>query len=642
MTHTYRSNGFRRGTTLIELLVVMVIFLVGILAIIQIFPKGLAILNQTRNKTIENQLVRSEIERLKGNAESLPSMILPVNFVQSGGLVNLVADPDRNPNDLAPAGTQLMANGDVIKANGENIGYWPYVSGANSARRVIGEGGSVPAPRGVGNEFGGLMLLQFGPVVYNSDPIYRGLFVAYGNDMVRRFGDPGFGRLREYEYFVDNSEEVDATIFLPRDTNLQRDYLVSMTAWVESGGFTRKVDLIDIPISVAPNAAGGYASYLLSTFVNAGLGTFVGVDYDSIRAARQFRQVAAFSAFPDPYEYKLLNGDLGLLLFKPTGFNYRERRPGGRTIPLVARVNYDVYDWRIIREDFRIPQFSPFKQKLILQNLVGKERLGPDQLQGADFQFNEPASNDVSNFLVIDTQTGSILLERSQLRAGIELITVDKSAGVVTFNDGDGIAANGLQGEIIDPLTSTVREVNMSGRSVRVLYRSKGEWSVQVMKAASRYQLAYGRPSAGQCYAGGSGGYYNAATIAGESPNRIYFPPMDDGQVVTVGEIWYDDGSGRVKSINDQNFLIRSTPADPTGLPYIDIEDIVPGAVLNYTAYHYAVKNVKGASLTVRALWNPTEFRLTADGIANLREFESWMQNYRRVSSTTFLVKESN
>ena len=46
-----RTSG-RRGTTLLEVLVVIVIFLLGILAIVQIFPYGFKILMSSRNSSV--------------------------------------------------------------------------------------------------------------------------------------------------------------------------------------------------------------------------------------------------------------------------------------------------------------------------------------------------------------------------------------------------------------------------------------------------------------------------------------------------------------------------------------------------------------------------------------------------------------
>ena len=64
------------GTTLIEVLVVIVIFLVGILAVVQIFPKGFQILLFSRNASVATALSRDEIERLKSRPDQLPDGIV--------------------------------------------------------------------------------------------------------------------------------------------------------------------------------------------------------------------------------------------------------------------------------------------------------------------------------------------------------------------------------------------------------------------------------------------------------------------------------------------------------------------------------------------------------------------------------------
>ena len=46
----------RAGTSLVELLVVIVVFLIGILAILQIFPGGLRVLATSRSNAVARQL----------------------------------------------------------------------------------------------------------------------------------------------------------------------------------------------------------------------------------------------------------------------------------------------------------------------------------------------------------------------------------------------------------------------------------------------------------------------------------------------------------------------------------------------------------------------------------------------------------
>jgi len=54
-----RRNRHSFGTTLVEVLVVMVVFLVGILAVVQIFPKGYQLLLLTRGKSVGQALARN-------------------------------------------------------------------------------------------------------------------------------------------------------------------------------------------------------------------------------------------------------------------------------------------------------------------------------------------------------------------------------------------------------------------------------------------------------------------------------------------------------------------------------------------------------------------------------------------------------
>ena len=94
----------RTGASLIEILVVIVIFLVGILAIAQIFPGGLNILRTTRNNTMATALARAEMERLKSQIDQLADAIVPARYVWNGTRYVIDYDLNRYPNDFSPAG----------------------------------------------------------------------------------------------------------------------------------------------------------------------------------------------------------------------------------------------------------------------------------------------------------------------------------------------------------------------------------------------------------------------------------------------------------------------------------------------------------------------------------------------------------
>lgn len=613
---------------MVELLVVIVIFLIGILAVVQIFPGGLSVLRTTRSNSVATQLARAEMERLRGRSEQLPENILPVTFVVGGGRVNFVADPDRGPENYGPAGTQLREDANVLNAGGEVLGPWQYVSGPNVSRRVIGEGGRVPGPRAIGgNQFGSLVVLQFAPMVYNADATYSGLLSVYGNNLDRRFGAPwnnGNAARRPFQYFVEEPEDASAVIYLPRDTVNPREYLLSMTAWVSNGTTVERRSLIDIAIPVPADPNGGYFVQALAPLV---VGNFVGADYDSIQVARKYREVAGFSN--EAYEYQLLDATLGTLMVNPIAASREEQRSNGTRIPMSVRVNYDVFDWRIIRDEFRIPSVFPAQQKLILNNLYNTTKFSPDGKAWPGMNVTGQP-----DFLILDMETGGII-QRSSYK-------LETSPGRLTFLDFDNDSTNGVQVNLRLPGAVQDIQVDAANRFVRALYMAVNEWSVQVTKAAARYSSGLGRPGVAQYYVAGAGTYYGSGGLAGEQSTRIYFPPMDDGKKVTVGEIWYGLVGQEPQMLADQDFLIRSTPADPTGLPYIDIADVLGGAAqpLNFARYGYAVKNVKGASVSVRVAWNPATFKLIQDADENIRSFEKWMQNWRRTSSTSFMVKE--
>jgi hypothetical protein len=180
---------------------------------------------------------------------------------------------------------------------------------------------------------------------------------------------------------------------------------------------------------------------------------------------------------------------------------------------------------------------------------------------------------------------------------------------------------------------------------VRAFYQATGEWALQVTKAPSLYRQNVGAPSVAQYYPGGAAQYFFGAPIwGGESPTRIYFPPMDIGKKITIGEIYYDvAGGGEPRKLMNQDFLITNSPIDvAVGLPYVDIRTIAPDALsINYARYGYGVRNVQGSSVTVKAFWNPAFFSLGSDEATNLQQFENWGRNWRRVQTDTMMRKET-
>lgn len=617
------------GTTLIEVLVVIVIFLIGILAVVQVFPGGFKVLRATRDLSVATALSRAEIERIKANSAQLPEMVVPVLYTWLPGGVLISADTDRGPDDLGPVASGLDQNGILYDASNNPLGAWPYLSGANVQRRVIGEGRRVPAPRAIGADYGGLLVLQFGPVVFN--PQYQSLFQVYGNDMIAREGAPDpFARRRDYLFYLEDIDEATGQIWLPSGPT-NRTYRLSFSAWVSDGGSFHRHDVVDATIPVRANS--GWVAFQLSTYAPLDPGeTYLGAEFDSVQVQRRFDQLPSALSFTpgEPYEYKLLDPNLGLLLFNPAGSTFTERRPGGRRIPLMARVSYDVWDWRILRDEFRVPDRGAAQQKLALGNLkvLGNVDVDGRKYAGLGFDVaNGSGGLESRDFVLVDLDTGAVVTADSY--------RVDRSLGVVTFLDADGNAANGIQGRMTLPGASAANPVTLSGRNVRALYQAVGEWSVQILKPAAQYTVTDAVPvGVGQYYVGQS-----PANPVG-SPTRVYFPKMDAGRKVTIAEIWYRDGGGALRLLENTDFVLQGTPADATGLPYIDVQSVDPGAQsFDYATYGYAVRGVRGASVAVRVLHNPAFFSLGANAAGNMASFEQWGRNWRRTETETFLQR---
>lgn len=658
------------GTSLVELLVVIVIFLIGILGVIQVFPGGLQALSMTRNNSIANELARTEIERVKGRSDRLAEMILPVTYVWSVTGISILADTSRDNRNLGPAGVGIDTDGMVLDGANNVLGKVQLLSGANIVRRVVGEGGRVPAPRNVNGVMGGLMVLQFAPILFN--PAYSALLSVYGNDMVRRFDQPGPGSInRNYEFYV--SEEDDAgsandTIYLPI-IQLPVDpaaspYRVSFSYYVNDGSANRLDEVIDLnPQEIRNNlvislAHPGYwtlnvQQVLTAANVLTGL-TYISIDDESTKVQKNFERVVAFAP-NNPYQYQLLDPNLGVMLFDPSGYSATERTRGGTRIPLRARVNYEVLDWRIIRQEFRTPVSAPYNVKLSLSSLMVTGQGGPDRkpYQGMEFPVSDGAGGQQRlDLVVMDVDSGAVLLHdpTNPRDPSIPVTTsndymavdptrssyaVDKSTGMIRLLDFDRNSANGLQVQVIYPGTGVTQVAIAGGRRFMAFYQARNEWAVQVMKAPSVFQIVWDRPGVAQCYVGGS-------SLFGGTGTRIYFPGMDAGKKVTIGEIWYFDSGGNRLVMRDQDFLITGTGTDLPGLPYVDIRTVDVNATAFDFGNGYAVRTVKGASISARVLWNPASLNWSTDTVENIRIFERWAQQWRRTTVENYLERGEN
>lgn len=678
------------GTSLVEILVVIVIFLIGILAVVQIFPGGFRLLLTTRNNSVATAIGRDEVERLKSKPEMMPEQVLPVRYVADVPQV----DNTMNPLSLDAQGEGISAAG-ILYRGGSPVTSerdWSYFAGPNAARRIIGEGQRVPSPRrtdatnsaglpggdaAVMASYGGLLVLDHGPVDAKA-PI-----VAYANELSRTYGAPrettdtgttvtveaksadGTATVgtfsgvpanspvatTAFEFFVVDPQTPTASLYLPATYNFDRTYRLRMSAYIGGGAGYKRVDYVSLSFRVPRVAVGTsfvrirIADLLAATPGALSLGSFGSAEPDTIRLAPQFDRVATWTS-PNtvsgssdytpinPYEFKVIDASLGTLLFSPAARDAVVVRAGGVNEPLVARVDYDVLDWRILREDFRPTGDTSFT--LALQSLKVGSQTGPDGRTNGSLWAGatafDPSPAPADNFLLLDLTTGWVVQEVAD--DGTTLVSVDKSRGLVRLIDSNS-AQGGAQIRIVGP-SGLKADVNLSNRPLRALYRARNEWAVQLIKSASQYARLYSFPSAatfvGQFYVGDGG--------SGTLPSRLYFPVSDAGRKITVDSIAYTTGGGQIRSLEGQDFIIRAPkPSEPT-YAYIDLREVDPQADRFNTALGEPVRGVKGASAMVRVLWNPDAFTLGTDLAANAQRANVWSRGWRRSTTETFLRAE--
>lgn len=662
--------------SLVEVLVTMVILATGILTIIRMYPRGFVTLRVSAEYATAQRMARGEVERAEKLAGDLPDQILAVRYIYQfiGGnwVLVLLSDPDVRQDDLGPGGNVLLENGNILIDNPGGPPteiFYRYYNDANRFRRVIGEGGKIPAPRAVGAYFGGLRTLTFGPIV--DDPA---LLLVYGNEMDGRriFMSPG-DPIRNPDPWQFRHDEDNNQIWLPGVAGRDVRYKVNFSYWANDPVYGyRKVDVIDriLVVTETPNPADP-AEALYDSPNNEvypfDLRAVVGnppdwidmVDY-SVEVNRLFDRLPDAAAFSPtyPYEYKVLSPTLGMILFNPAGYNFYERRRGSRQ-PLVAHVNYDVYNWHILRDDFRGDRGvlnlgpRPTLHKLPLERIKAFDSIENDNRRhrGLDFPIPDGLGGftTTQDVLLVDLDTGGIVLpyvnpaDPTQGRS----YKVDYLRGTISLA-GPGASDPELSqvGLTILPVGSNqvpITGVNPAGHNFRVFYQAHNDWAVQVFKAPSRFNLSYALPlSVAQAYA------WNPTDNIG-LPTRIYFPPCEIGNKIAIREVWYLDAFSNVRVLRDQDFMIRPIRGgDPFPRPdygYIDLRDIDQNAVsLDYASYGYAVRGISGTSLRARVIWNAASKEDVPGNTPlaqaeRLRLHESWTQQWRSVAVETYLTR---
>ena len=308
-----------------------------------------------------------------------------------------------------------------------------------------------------------------------------------------------------------------------------------------------------------------------------------------------------------------------------TGMIYFYSGDAGRQV----KINYRAADWTILREDHEIPAGSTEAVRLNLGGIKGPDYRNPPR-QPEPQPLSPDAEDDLGNgnyVVAVDLREGTIYADQDPPPTGFTFDDVDYLAGLVKFPS------------------------SAEARTVRIYYRLRGDWAVQLCQPAASY-AAY--PSAASVPWPWPYGYFvwdNRIKQSGESDDQyearlrtLFFLGQEERGVVTVsyydslgnyhaGELHTLSAAGLASEVPEVEFALdsRGGPlADEALVSFIQIE-AAPNPRSSVIAH--------GASLTARVLWTARGWSEVAASASISGRREPLNEVWREEQVTTFLTR---
>ena len=532
----------------------IVVFLVGIMSVIRMFPPGFLVVKHSENITLANRLAQAELERWKGVAANLPGGILPWGWDEAAGVYTVL--PDTDPENLREPGPPLPS------------GFNPhYYTDVNKFRHIYAEATKIPVPSPVNWDYGSIYVLSFSPIALGLDDsvlVYSGPMRRAGWSTYAGWEDVPSPRSYHHYYINYDTGEIKL-----RPAPYRRQFVITYSYWDDSAGQPRLVPALNQPIEVPANVKVAEAPGPIG----------MGIERGSDSLHRGFVQLDPAGQWgADPYEFKILDLYAGVLGFNPNGYGYEEYTARGR-VPLTAYIDYNVLDWHIIREDRKIPDpdhiTSPTDLDVKLTLGFIKKRGETNEFDGTPYRGlagSAPYGYLPYDVLAVDLETGEWYSEQSPEPSTDEpALQVNYKDGIVHFHP------------------------NFAGRTFRIYYRAEDDWAVQVFKAYDIYRRSYNRALDHRQY------YYH------KDNGRLYFKRCYAGSIVAVDysyRVALSGGGYGDHTVAGDSFQI-SQATDLGGLCYIDmlarIADL-QGVAKSDLAITRITK-VYGVSVGARVIW---------------------------------------
>jgi hypothetical protein len=613
----------RGGASLVEVLVVLVILLLGVFAVIRVWPIGFGTLRASERRLRADRLNRNTLDQVAGaDAASLPEAIEFSFYTGTGKqtITGAEADPDNLGVYLGEPANKL------------------YFSDVNKFRYVKNEPVKVPPPTNVSgvntygaNGRGSIYLVKFGPIYMSrtvgtpdnapaSDPD-QALYDSYlrvTSEPLSRLGSPDsangtnggnfLGRFRRNGggYFIDYGGDGGGAWILFPPADRERKYVVTYSYEDTSGAGTVKEQpetVITVPAATFP--------VWQQLPLPATLGEDDGIVPGSEEVKLNFQRLPASAAFDpgDPYQFKLISenvsdfANFGVVAFNPAGANYSERTPYGQRA-FGALLSYAVLDWHILKDDREVPAGVqdatagvPIAQiRTTLPNIRPKDDdLLPDEVTDpakTKYEGLYPGANPADPKASADIQAFNL-----SSPTGDPLVIGDYSdRGTTAANADIWVNREGRNGTYPTGILYVNTARVPAGSRLRVLYKVQGNWAVAVQKAVTTYDMARDTD--------GVPNNLPAADTTGSfgiDGTRLIFHRSELNKSV-VGALEYALPSGEVKRLSPQQFTIDTAEGD---YATVDVRRFIPAADLAAPLSGLRLVNneVRGASLRTRVVY---------------------------------------
>jgi prepilin-type N-terminal cleavage/methylation domain-containing protein len=651
-----------RGFTLIEILITLVVLVIGIYAMLRVFPRGFSAIEVSEQRTIASQLAEAELARWKLHPEALPDAVVATDY--DGALIPAtirLADAATDPEGIT---RRLLVYGEAAAVMPGTTNYRPLIlpmgsvgvgnldfyakaliyspldltpSQFDAAQAAMLQGqprrpsiihpnwqpNSLYLPRTVLGER--VDIRRLGRTVQGI-PFY--LLSHAPLDVLRLEGEdspatPADDRSRVYvlvydaqpwSYVPPSAELLERQFTLDRATGVL-SFGPSASPPAEARLF--KVDYTD-PTTL--QRVLGFAVTAGTGYVQGAPSLPQGVDPDTVQVHEQLQQVdnpalllvTDNTARRNIYYVEPESAISGRIMFPLV----LQVAPRPSDISLV-KIDYRVYDWSIMSFDIEVPD-------------NGLVRLPIGRIKGPSFinPPRQPRPQEVARGVKRRHNWDGTVMPRGALdpTTWAYVVAVDRQSGeILTDHEGAEWPPNPYDRKtrfLVDYTTGmldfnygtwevyqynpSIDPGSRSGRTYRIFCRGENDWAVQLMITPRVYGRSSDGLPGGQPVGGEGTGpvllTYGWSDDQKRNARQIYFPLSERGQAVAI-DYYYDP-----EPLNgtEADLILVEGEVHTIGEPNVtDLgEWVCPlSRQLSYRPHRWGPMSVRGIGVRARAVW---------------------------------------